>query len=171
MSNVTIILIIISVAGLIGVLFLLNSRSTNPATSLPDDNLSLVNQNQNNNSSSPTQKPNPTFSPVKELKIEELKVGTGAEVSSGSSATVHYIGALVDGKVFDSSIPRNQPFTFKVGAGSVIKGWDEGLIGMKVGGKRRLHIPSEKGYGAQGAPGAIPPNATLIFDIDLLDVK
>ncbi len=85
---------------------------------------------------------------------------------------VHYVGAFTNRQVFDSSVPRNQPLVFQVGAGQVIKGWEEGLIGMKVGGIRRLHIPPSLGYGEQGAGnGVIPPNATLIFDIQLLDVK
>ena len=84
---------------------------------------------------------------------------------------VNYIGRLVDGKQFDASCARNQPFDFPLGAGAVIKGWDQGVAGMKVGGKRRLIIPSSLGYGAQGAGGVIPPNAALVFDVELVEVK
>jgi peptidylprolyl isomerase/FKBP-type peptidyl-prolyl cis-trans isomerase FkpA len=106
-----------------------------------------------------------------ELKIEDLVVGTGTEAVSGKSVTVHYTGTLTDGTKFDSSKDRGEPFTFNLGAGEVIKGWDQGVVGMKVGGKRKLTIPSELGYGTQGAGGVIPPNATLIFEIELLGVK
>jgi len=105
------------------------------------------------------------------LKYEDLKVGTGEEAKSGTTVEVHYTGWLKDGKKFDSSLDRKQPFSFKLGAGTVIKGWDEGVAGMKVGGKRTLTIPPELGYGARGAPGAIPPNSTLIFDVELLQVQ
>ncbi len=118
-----------------------------------------------------TQPPVQTFSPVTELKIEDLKIGTGAEVATGSSVTVHYIGRLTSGQVFDSSVPKKQPLVFQVGGGQVIKGWDQGILGMKVGGQRRIIVPPDKGYGPNGYPPVIPPNATLIFDIELLDGK
>ena len=105
------------------------------------------------------------------LKYWDVKVGTGATATSGHNVKVHYTGWLTNGKKFDSSVDRKEPFEFKLGAGQVIKGWDEGVAGMKVGGKRRLEIPSELGYGSRGAGGVIPPNATLIFDVELLDVK
>jgi FKBP-type peptidyl-prolyl cis-trans isomerase len=105
------------------------------------------------------------------LKYWELKKGTGPAAKSGDPVKVHYTGWLVDGKKFDSSLDRGEPFAFKLGAGMVIKGWDEGVAGMKVGGKRQLRIPPELGYGARGAGGAIPPNAELIFDVELLAVK
>ena len=105
------------------------------------------------------------------LKYTDEQIGTGAEAVSGKTAVVHYTGWLMDGKKFDSSLDRNQPFSFALGAGQVIKGWDEGVQGMKVGGKRTLIIPPELGYGARGAGGVIPPNATLKFDVQLLDVK
>ncbi len=103
------------------------------------------------------------------LSITELITGDGAEAKSGQKVTVNYIGMLENGKEFDSSYGRG-PFSFSLGAGQVIKGWDEGVAGMKVGGKRKLTIPPELGYGSRGAGGVIPPNATLIFEIELLDV-
>lgn len=105
------------------------------------------------------------------LVITDIKVGTGATAEAGKTVVVHYTGTLTDGKKFDSSKDRNQPFTFHLGAGEVIKGWDEGVAGMKVGGVRKLVIPPELGYGSRGAGGVIPPNATLNFEVELLDVK
>ncbi|AJC17499.1 MULTISPECIES: FKBP-type peptidyl-prolyl cis-trans isomerase [Pandoraea] len=104
------------------------------------------------------------------LQYEDLQVGDGAEATPGKTVTVHYTGWLTDGKKFDSSKDRNDPFAFVLGGGMVIRGWDEGVAGMKVGGKRKLIIPAELGYGARGAGGVIPPNATLVFEVDLLDV-
>lgn len=106
-----------------------------------------------------------------ELVIEDTVVGTGAEAVAGSKVSVHYTGRLTDGTKFDSSLDRNQPFVFSLGASQVIKGWDEGVAGMKVGGKRKLTIPPHLGYGENGAGDAIPPNATLVFEIELLDVQ
>lgn len=120
----------------------------------------------------PTPAPiNQTATDEAELRIEDLQVGTGAEVKSGDTVTVHYTGILQDGTKFDSSLDRNQPFTTQIGVGQVIKGWDQGIVGMKVGGKRRLTIPPSLGYGSTGSADKIPPNATLIFEIELLDVK
>jgi len=109
------------------------------------------------------------------LQVIDTKVGTGASPRTNQTAVVHYTGWLyengVKGKKFDSSVDRNEPFEFPVGAGRVIRGWDEGVASMKIGGKRTLIVPPQLGYGARGAGGAIPPNATLIFDVELLGVK
>jgi FKBP-type peptidyl-prolyl cis-trans isomerase len=116
--------------------------------------------------------------PVTQLAKTDSRVGTGAEAVAGRTVTVHYTGWLYDnsrpdkkGTQFDSSRGSGDPFSFRLGAGQVIRGWDEGVAGMKVGGQRTLTIPAELGYGAQGAGGVIPPNATLVFDVELLDVK
>ena len=109
------------------------------------------------------------------LQIVDTKPGTGASPRAGQTCVMHYTGWLYEngakGKKFDSSVDRGQPFEFPIGVGRVIKGWDEGVSTMKVGGKRTLIIPPELGYGARGAPGAIPPNATLMFDVELLSIK
>jgi FKBP-type peptidyl-prolyl cis-trans isomerase FkpA len=109
------------------------------------------------------------------FKMDDIVVGTGAQATAGKTITVHYTGWLYDptqsnlrGRKFDSSKDRNDPFRFDLGAGQVIRGWDEGFAGMKVGGKRVLTIPPEMGYGARGAGGVIPPNATLVFEVELL---
>ena len=104
------------------------------------------------------------------LQYADLVVGSGREAHAGETATVHYTGTLVDGTKFDSSKDRNKPFSFRLGAGHVIKGWDEGIEGMKIGGTRKLVIPPELGYGARGAGSTIPPNATLIFQVELLEL-
>ena len=105
------------------------------------------------------------------LKITELNLGDGAEAAAGQTVVVHYRGTLENGKQFDASYDRVTPFSFPLGAGRVIKGWDEGVVGMKVGGKRKLVIPPDLAYGSRGAGGVIPPNATLTFEVELLDVK
>ena len=115
---------------------------------------------------------------ITELVKKDTVIGTGREAEAGLNVTVHYTGWLYDpsredgkGKKFDSSVDRGDPFNFSLGAGQVIQGWDQGFAGMKIGGKRTLIIPAEMGYGARGAGGVIPPNATLIFDVELLGVK
>jgi len=105
------------------------------------------------------------------LKYVDLQEGTGDEARTGKTVEVHYTGWLENGTKFDSSKDRNQPFRFPLGAGHVIRGWDEGVAGMKVGGKRKLTIPADLGYGARGAGGVIPANATLVFEVELLGVK
>ena len=104
------------------------------------------------------------------LVIDELELGRGDTAEKGRMVSVHYTGWLTDGRKFDSSKDRNDPFVFPLGAGHVIRGWDEGVQGMQVGGKRKLTIPPELGYGARGAGGVIPPNATLVFEVELLGV-
>ena len=105
------------------------------------------------------------------LKYIDEKVGDGALAKAGDQVSVHYTGRLKDGTKFDSSVDRGQPFDFPLGAGRVIKGWDQGVAGMKVGGKRKLTVPPSLGYGARGSPPVIPPNSTLLFEVELLDVK
>jgi len=105
------------------------------------------------------------------LTIEDLHTGDGAEAQAGQEVTVHYTGWLTDGTKFDSSKDRGIPFSFPLGAGHVIQGWDKGVVGMKIGGKRKLTIPPQMGYGARGAGGVIPPNAVLVFEVELLDVE
>jgi FKBP-type peptidyl-prolyl cis-trans isomerase len=116
--------------------------------------------------------------PTAQLTITELKPGTGPAIKAGQTAVVHYTGWLYvedapdhKGKKFDSSLDRNDPFSFPVGGGQVIQGWDQGVAGMQAGGQRRLVIPAELGYGARGAGGVIPPNATLLFDVELLSIR
>ena len=105
------------------------------------------------------------------LEYIEVEAGTGTQAAAGKVVSVHYTGKFQDGKVFDSSIPRGEPITFPLGKGSVIKGWDEGIALMKVGGKAQLIIPPNLAYGENGASGVIPPNATLVFDVELVSIK
>ncbi len=121
----------------------------------------------------PAPAPTPAAPAAPEPKFEakDVVVGKGAEATDGKMVRVHYTGTLLNGTKFDSSLDRKEPFEFKLGAGMVIKGWDQGVKGMKVGGKRKLTIPSPLGYGARGAGDKIPPNSTLLFDVELLEVK
>jgi FKBP-type peptidyl-prolyl cis-trans isomerase len=109
--------------------------------------------------------------PEGKLEINDLTVGKGKAAARGQKLSVHYVGKLTDGTEFDSSRPRGKPFEFELGRGDVIRGWDQGLAGMKVGGKRKLTIPPTLGYGVRGSPPKIPPNSTLVFEIELLDAK
>lgn len=139
--------------------------------SMPENESVQKSQNNQVSNTSMTQD-QPSANTVSELNIETTKEGTGDRVvKSGDTISVHYTGRLTDGTKFDSSVDRGTPFTFTIGTGQVIKGWDEGLLGMKVGEKRTLTIPADKGYGATGAGGVIPPNATLIFDTELVSIK
>lgn len=104
------------------------------------------------------------------LKYDDIQEGDGVVASAGQRVSVHYTGWLTDGSKFDSSLDRDAPFAFSLGAGQVIRGWDEGVQGMKVGGRRKLTIPPQLGYGARGAGGVIPPNATLVFEVELLEI-
>lgn len=104
------------------------------------------------------------------LKIEDLKIGEGVTAENGKTIVVNYVGKLLDGKKIDSSYDRNQPFAFVLGSGQVIQGWERGILGMKTGGERKLTIPPEMAYGESGVPNAIPPNSTLVFEIELLEV-
>lgn len=117
----------------------------------------------------PTITPTPATQPTG-LIVEDIKVGEGTEVKSGNTVVIHYTGTLQNGEKFDSSVDRGQPFTTEIGVGEVIKGWDEGVLGMKVGGKRKLTIPPDLGYGLDPV-GPIPANSTLIFELELLEVK
>lgn len=121
--------------------------------------------------SSPKKVNGPGTTTASGLQYWEIVPGTGAAAVAGSAVKVHYSGFLTTGEKFDSSRDRGEPFSFQLGTGQVIKGWDEGVAGMKVGGQRQLRIPPQLGYGAEGAGGVIPPNATLIFDVELLDVS
>jgi len=123
------------------------------------------------NTSAPTKVTGDGTKTADGLQYWDIKVGTGPAAAAGQTVKVHYTGWLTNGKKFDSSVDRGEPFTFNLGGGQVIKGWDEGVAGMKVGGKRQLRIPPQLGYGDRGAGGVIPPNATLIFDVELLGVR
>jgi FKBP-type peptidyl-prolyl cis-trans isomerase len=116
----------------------------------------------------PAEKP---AAPEEPLKKTDVVVGKGPEAKAGDVVSVHYVGTLLDGKEFDASRKHGKPFDFPLGQGQVIKGWDEGVAGMKPGGKRRLVIPPSKAYGARGAPPVIPPNSTLLFEVELLEIK
>ena len=111
-----------------------------------------------------------TSSQVNQLKTDDIKIGTGQEVKSGDNISIHYLGTLEDGTKFDSSYDRNQPLEIQIGVGQVIQGWDQGVLGMKVGGKRKLIIPYQLAYGEDGY-GPIPPKATLIFEVELVAIK
>jgi FKBP-type peptidyl-prolyl cis-trans isomerase FkpA len=126
----------------------------------------------NNTPPEPEYKPQVRQAAAKdEFKIDDVAVGTGAEAKEGSTVKVHYTGTLKNGTKFDSSRDRNEPFEFTIGKGMVIQGWDKGVVGMKVGGKRKLTIPHELGYGEKGSPPKIPGKATLLFDIELISVQ
>jgi FKBP-type peptidyl-prolyl cis-trans isomerase len=133
-------------------------------------NLALA-KSSDKKSSSPTNVSGKPVTTASGLQYWDLKIGTGAVAGASKQVKVHYTGWLLDGKKFDSSVDSGKPFEFELGTGQVIKGWDQGIVGMKVGGKRQLRIPPALGYGQQGAGSDIPPNATLIFDVELLGVK
>jgi FKBP-type peptidyl-prolyl cis-trans isomerase FkpA len=149
-SNKIILIVIVSLATVTGIYFLLQPKNQ------PTNNLAQITQQDNNMDQN--------------LKAEILKEGTGEISKNGDKVSVHYTGWLENGTKFDSSVDKGTPFEFTLGAGQVIQGWDLGVAGMKIGEKRKLTIPPELGYGAQGAGGVIPPNATLIFEVELLGI-
>jgi FKBP-type peptidyl-prolyl cis-trans isomerase len=132
--------------------------------------ITVVQEGSDQTATSEVINPNPNLETVDELVIEDIEIGDGEEALPNSLITVHYTGTLTDGSKFDSSL-EGEPFTVPLGQGNVIKGWDEGIVGMKVGGKRRLTIPADLAYGDQGSPPVIPPGATLVFEIELLEVR
>ncbi len=144
-----------------------NAPQTQPTTTITQENNTPI---KSNTMSEPKTSSNVVTTPSG-LKYVEIVEGDGATPQAGQIVEVHYTGTLENGTKFDSSRDRNTPFKFKIGVGQVIKGWDEGLSTMKVGGRRQLIIPSELGYGARGAGGVIPPNSTLIFDVELISVQ
>lgn len=160
-----ILVVIAAVVVLVALFFLLSK----PEPAAKTNEIQNANT-QENSSSTVSASTSAQASPSAGLQIEDIKVGSGKAVKSGDTVVVNYVGTLPDGTKFDSSYDRNQPFTTQIGVGQVIKGWDEGIIGMKVGGKRKLIIPPSLGYGDQQA-GSIPPNSTLIFEIELLEIK
>ncbi len=150
----TIITIIIVLVVFVGA-FMLLSVDTNQLNDINNSELDVQEQELN----------------MENLKIEDMQIGEGPEVQSGDTIVIHYTGTLEDGTKFDSSYDRNQPFETPIGVGMVIPGWDQGVLGMKVGGKRKLTIPPELAYGQQGAGNIIPPNSTLTFELELLEIK
>lgn len=157
MKTSTIIILIIAIVVIVGIYFLTQNNGRGSGAALSQS----VNQNGQA----------PTNYDIQGMKVEILQQGSGAGAKSGDTLTVNYVGTLQDGTKFDSSIDRGQPFPFTLGQNSVIQGWELGAVGMKVGEKRKLTIPPELAYGSQGAGGVIPPNATLIFEIDLLGIN
>ena len=144
-------------------------RMSQDARPIPEPARPTEVANSTGEGSTPTAEAKAPATPGKLVK-QDLKVGTGAEAKPGQTVTVHYRGTLTNGTKFDASYDRGEPFSFSLGAGQVIKGWDQGVAGMKIGGRRKLIIPSELGYGPKGAGEKIPPNATLVFEVELLKV-
>lgn len=174
------IVLVVVVAGILGIFFLSNQKTQNAnninlvptiyPTSTPEPIASTSAIISESPAASPAANMGNLITTADGLQIQDLTVGTGQEVKSGDTVTVNYLGTLTNGTKFDSSYDRNQPFTTQIGVGQVIKGWDEGIVGMKVGGKRKLIVPPSLGYGSQNL-GSIPPNSTLIFEVELLSIK
>jgi FKBP-type peptidyl-prolyl cis-trans isomerase len=163
---------LVAIALLIAALLALTGCSAKPAATTTESSASQSAGTQETQPTQPTEAKGPTSPEVTELKVEDVKVGTGAEAVSGKTISVQYAGYLNDGTKFDASKDHGgQPFEFVLGSGNVIQGWDQGVAGMKVGGVRKLIIPPSLGYGAQGAGNVIPPNATLIFEVELVGVQ
>lgn len=160
MSPKNIGIFLVAVILVFGGLYLLNQN-------MPQINL----QSESSQSTSGAGELSAVQSMPEDLKIEDIKVGEGAQVKNGDTVVIDYLGTLLDGKKFDSSYDRGQPFETQIGVGQVIKGWDLGVIGMKAGGKRKLTIPPELGYGERGAGEDIPPNSTLVFEVELREIK
>lgn len=154
--------VIAVMAGYLVYSFLENKQGAEMASTAKQTEVAKVEINKNNDN---------TMETVSELKIETLVEGSGAEAKTGDMVSVHYTGTLMNGTKFDSSVDRGVPFEFNLGAGQVIKGWDQGVVGMKVGEKRKLTIPSDLAYGSRGAGAAIPPNASLIFEVEMIAIK
>ena len=165
-----ILLIIIAIIAIVGFYFLFQN-SQNNENEEQEINSSENNEQQEANSEAENKEENKkeVKNENQKLEIEILKEGTGEEAKNNNKVTVHYTGTLENGTKFDSSLDRGKPFVFTLGVGQVIKGWDQGVLGMKIGEKRKLTIPSELGYGSRGA-GSIPPNSTLIFEVELLEI-
>ena len=170
-KNLTFILSIIIVSLFFGAIFLIDKNSKDK-NEQKNEEVKILDQNQNNNNNNEQNNMAIKTETTQDgLKIEILKEGEGDVAKVGNQVAVHYVGVLESGQKFDSSLDRKEPFVFNLGVGQVIKGWDQGVVGMKKGEIRRLTVPSQLGYGEQGAGGVIPPNATLIFEIQLLDIK
>jgi FKBP-type peptidyl-prolyl cis-trans isomerase len=174
--KVNYVLILIGLGMIIGLILILANQ---PKTKTVEEFTNLdLSQSQPNTMTDQNNNPNITSEPigsqitdVTELKVEDLTLGTGPQVKSGDTISIHYLGTLIDGTKFDSSYDRGQPFETQIGVGMVIPGWDQGIIGLQVGGKRRLTIPYQLAYGEEGVPGAIPPKATLVFEVELVEIK
>ena len=153
--------------------FVFKNKASKPTESAPgaSESSPAVSSASSGGTDSATPAAPPVAQDTGELQIFDLKTGTGDTAVAGKTVVVHYTGTLLDGTKFDSSLDRNQPFPFSLGGGQVIQGWDQGVAGMKVGGVRRLIIPAKLGYGEAGAGGVIPPNAALVFEVELLEVK
>jgi peptidylprolyl isomerase len=170
------IVIVVVALGLGGIFFLSNQKVNNSQINLTPSiypsptQLPVATSSANAIIASDGANMNNVITTADGLQIGDEVVGTGAEVKSGDTVTVNYLGTLENGTKFDSSYDRNQPFTTQIGVGQVIKGWDEGIVGMKVGGKRKLIIPANLGYGNQAA-GSIPANSTLVFEVELVSIK